>query len=415
VSDLYLYDDATARRFEPFALTRPVAELRAGAMLTRERWAYAFDRGVAGSVTSAHLKSFEEPGAANVVSGTLAAGSILANARFCPALTKWPDGKAWRNEGRVVALRLPRSIEIAELQDGRLALDDLVPADTKIAEVPGLWIQQVWDYIGRLPHMLTADVDVLSRTTRSWKGGDSHVAVSGPHGVYVEADAVVEPHVFFDTSTGPILLRRGATVQAFTRLVGPSVIGEGSIVGVDKITGCSIGDHCKVHGELSVSIILGHANKAHDGFVGHSYLGRWVNLGAGTITSNLKNTYGTVQMWTPDGERDTELQFVGTMFGDHVKTGIGTTLNTGTVIGAGANVYGTELQPKVVHPFAWGDGPPYSTYQLAKFLDVARRMMERRHVKLTPGQTQALTAAYERRWSVERGGRRKEGGGRMAE
>jgi len=225
--------------------------------------------------------------------------------------------------------------------------------------------------------------------------------MSGPHQVFVEDGVTVEPHVYFDTGPGPIILRRGATVQAFTRLVGPSVIGEGSIVGVDKITGCSIGDHCKIHGELSVSIVLGHSNKAHDGFVGHSYLGRWVNLGAGTITSNLKNTYGSVELWTPDGPRDSKLQFLGTLFGDHVKTGIGTTLNTGTVIGAGASVYGTELQPKVVQPFAWGDRPPYSTYQLAKFLEVAARTMERRHVELSASQAKMLAAAHKRRWTTE--------------
>ena len=99
---------------------------------------------------------------------------------------------------------------------------------------------------------------------------------------------------------------------------------------------------CKVRGELSNTIFLGYSNKGHDGFVGHSYLGRWVNLGAGTITSNLKNTYGTVSLWTPDGVRDTGLQFLGTLFGDHVKTGIGLRLTTGTVLGAGANVYGID-------------------------------------------------------------------------
>ena len=104
----------------------------------------------------------------------------------------------------------------------------------------------------------------------------------------------------FDVTAGPILVRRGAIVQAFTRVVGPCAIGDGSVVAGDRIAASSIGERCKVHGELSVSIVMGYTNKSHDGFVGHSYLGRWVNLGAGTITSNLKNTYGPVQLWTPD-------------------------------------------------------------------------------------------------------------------
>src|SRR5204863_9771343 len=101
-----------------------------------------------------------------------------------------------------------------------------------------------------------------------------------------------------------------------------------------------------------------YANKGHEGFVGHSYLGKWVNLGAGTTTSNLKNTYGTVSLWTPSGTRNTGLQFLGTLFGDHVKTGIGLRLSTGTVIGTGANVY-DAMPPKAVAPFAWGSGAPY--------------------------------------------------------
>ena len=101
-------------------------------------------------------------------------------------------------------------------------------------------------------------------------------------------------------------------------------------------------------------MFVGHANKGHDGFVGHSVLGRWVNLGAGTTTSNLKNTYGTVALWTPGGVADTGLQFLGTLFGDHVKTGIGLRLTTGCVLGAGANVV-DRMPPKAVAPFAWGE------------------------------------------------------------
>ena len=131
-------------------------------------------------------------------------------------------------------------------------------------------------------------------------------------------------------------------MHAFTRINGPCYIGRKVNVLGGEISGCSIGDVCKVRGEVSNTIFLGHSNKGHDGFVGHSYLGRWVNLGASTVTSNLKNTYGTVALWTPSGVRDTGMQFLGTMFGDHVKTGIGLRLTTGSVLGAGANVYGID-------------------------------------------------------------------------
>jgi UDP-N-acetylglucosamine diphosphorylase/glucosamine-1-phosphate N-acetyltransferase len=191
-------------------------------------------------------------------------------------------------------------------------------------------------------------------------------------------------------------------VQAFTRLVGPLYVGEHSIVTTDRIAASSIGDTCKVHGEVNNSIFIGHANKGHDGFVGHSMLGRWVNLGAGTITSNLKNTYGSVQLWTPAGVRDTGMQFLGTLFGDHAKTGIGMCLTTGCVLGAGANVFGSAMPPKVVAPFSWGEGASFQAFQVDKFLEVAERMMARRQVELNDGMRAQLTRANAERWAVER-------------
>ena len=140
--------------------------------------------------------------------------------------------------------------------------------------------------------------------------------------------------------------------------------------------------------------MIGQANKAHDGFVGHSVIGRWANLGAGTITSNLKNSYGDVAMWTAAGQRETGMQFLGTMLGDHAKTGIGTRLTTGCVIGAGANVFGSVMPPKFVPPFAWGDSPPYQTFALEKFLEVAERVMSRRRVALGGGMRALLSQAF---------------------
>jgi UDP-N-acetylglucosamine diphosphorylase/glucosamine-1-phosphate N-acetyltransferase len=218
--------------------------------------------------------------------------------------------------------------------------------------------------------------------------------VLGNNPVYCEGGAHIEPFVVLDATAGPILICRGATISSFTRIAGPCYIGENAIVVGDAIRACSIGETCKVRGEISNSIMLGYSNKGHTGFVGHSYLGRWVNLGAVTTTSNLKNTYGSVQMWTPGGMRDTGCQFLGTLFGDHVKTGIGTMLTTGTVIGVGANIFGGRLGSKVVPPFGWGDGEPWDAYDLDKFIEVAGRMMARRHVELSEAARKQLAAAY---------------------
>jgi UDP-N-acetylglucosamine diphosphorylase / glucose-1-phosphate thymidylyltransferase / UDP-N-acetylgalactosamine diphosphorylase / glucosamine-1-phosphate N-acetyltransferase / galactosamine-1-phosphate N-acetyltransferase len=411
MSAVYLYDDARARAFQPFALTRPAGELRAGALLVRERWTCALGAAVSGHLTAEHLRGFHEPGAAPVSDErTIAAGSWIANARFAPALALVQGSEETRrlvSDGQVAAVRLGAPIDASRLADGTLALSSLaLPSlggdEDGAVDVEGWWLHDVWDLVRHLVPMLNADVPVIGRGPRMTEEAlPPHVVRLGGHPVYVEQGAVVEPMACFDTTAGPIVLRAGSHVQAFTRLVGPMYVGEGSTVTADRIEASSIGDTCKVHGELSNAILIGHANKGHAGFVGHSIFGRWVNLGAGTTTSNLKNTYGPVQLWTPEGVRETGMQFLGTLFGDHAKTGIGLHLTTGTVLGAGANVFGTAMPPKVVAPFSWGEAGALSTYRVDKFLEVAARVMARRHVELREEAAAQLRAAHDARWSVE--------------
>jgi UDP-N-acetylglucosamine diphosphorylase / glucose-1-phosphate thymidylyltransferase / UDP-N-acetylgalactosamine diphosphorylase / glucosamine-1-phosphate N-acetyltransferase / galactosamine-1-phosphate N-acetyltransferase len=400
VSSIHLYDDAKARRFEPFALTRPAGEMRAGALLVRERWSRALGIAVAGHIGAPVLAGFEEVGSARVLDHvTIPAGSWIANARFAPALVRAPQGDLLHADGRIVAVRVDRDVPSDALADGSLALESFTLSSGAAAQVGGWWMDDVWDYLRHLVPMLDADVPILGAGLPS--GLPRGAVGMGAHPVFVADGAVVEPSVCFDTTAGPILLCAGSHVQAFTRLVGPLYVGEHSILTTDRIAASAIGDTCKVHGELSNTIFIGHANKGHDGFVGHSMVGRWVNLGAGTITSNLKNTYGTVQLWTPSGVRETGLQFLGTLFGDHAKTGIGTRLTTGCVLGAGANVFGSEMPPKAVAPFAWGEAGEFETYHVDKFLQVAERMMARRHVALGDTMRVQLTRAHEQRWTVD--------------
>lgn len=379
-----LYDDAVARRFEPFATTRPVSSLRAGALLVWERWAHVLGMPVTGTISAPHLRGFVEFDSPPASDGTLAAGTWLVNARALPMLDVRPaTASAILIEGRVAAARLAEPVPASQLESEAFTLEEVVPASGMLISVDGVWLDAVWDLVAHLTPLLLRDLPVLAATIGATRvDASAGVPITGAHGVWAEAGAVIEPMSCFDTTDGPVLLRRRSQIQAFTRVVGPVYVGMDATVTTDRIAGSSIGEHCRVHGELSGSILLGHANKGHDGFVGHSVLGRWVNLGAGTITSNLKNTYGSVSLWTPEGLRDTRQQFLGTLFGDHVKTGIGSRLTTGCVLGAGANVY-DRMPPKAVAPFAWGGGAPYETFEAGKFVETASRMMARRGVALS--------------------------------
>jgi len=420
MTTVVFYDDARARSFEPFASIRPLAEMRAGTALVRERWAAILPpHEDTWFIAGDRLASFDEPGAARAATGVVPTGTIVVNARFVPAvpadrgraLQRSAASSLWRANGRLAAIRLRSAVDVAAFADGTLTLDELFAGTGSISDVEGWWHEEVWDFIRHLQDQLLSDITRLATTASvdTFEPPPPHAVVLGGHPVLIErapggddgGAVVIEPHVVLDASAGPILIQRGTRVRAFTRIAGPCHIGRDVTVLGGDVTGCAIGDVTKVRGEISTSIIIGHSNKGHDGFVGHSYLGRWVNLGAGTITSNLKNTYGTVSLWTPSGVRDTGMPFLGTMFGDHVKTGIGLRLTTGTVLGAGANVYGA-MPPKAVAPFSWGDAPPYAAYRADKFVETAARVMARRHVELGPRAREHLMAAHAARWSVER-------------
>jgi UDP-N-acetylglucosamine diphosphorylase/glucosamine-1-phosphate N-acetyltransferase len=387
---IVFHDDSVARGFEPFALTRPICTLVAGVMPIGARWE-VLGAESAGFLGAEHLAQFEQ-GEWGLVTDPKS-GIILANSRFDE------NDEAWTAGGRVVAVRLNRALRSADIRTGNVPLESLVGTGARMANIEGWWHDEVWDFLRHLPAILAADLAHLARNANKKSAPPAHCTILGSNPV-MAIEANIEPHVVFDTSGGPIFVDRGAHIQAFTRIVGPCYIGsEATILGGD-ILGCSIGPVSKIRGEISSSVVLGYTNKGHEGFVGSSYLGQWVNLGAGTTTSNLKNTYGPVALWTPSGVRPTGMQFLGTLFGDHVKTGIGTMLTTGTVLGAGANVFGSQMPPKAVAPFSWGEKEPYDLYELEKFLASAEKVMARRKVTLSEKTKQQLKAAFDHRWSV---------------
>jgi UDP-N-acetylglucosamine diphosphorylase / glucose-1-phosphate thymidylyltransferase / UDP-N-acetylgalactosamine diphosphorylase / glucosamine-1-phosphate N-acetyltransferase / galactosamine-1-phosphate N-acetyltransferase len=265
---------------------------------------------------------------------------------------------------------------------------------TGAVELEGRMIGPVWELMSGNPAQVAADVaGLFPAPSEVPLPAGAHRF--GEHPLVAGVGVRIEPCVVFDTSAGPIWLDDGVTVKAFTRLAGPAYVGKGSIVLGGHLEAVTIGEGCRIRGEFAQSVCLDHVNKAHDGHIGHAYLGAWVNLGAETTNSDLKNNYGPVRLWTPQGELDTGELKVGCFLGDHVKTGIGLLLNTGTVVGAGSNLYGALLPPKYVPPFSWGTGEDLTAYRVEKFLDVAARAMQRRKVVLSESSAGQLRRAWE--------------------
>jgi len=384
---LVVRDDAIARGFAPFAGARAWGTMPAGPLPIAERWGVAFPEHALRVLGAPWLAAQTDAGCPPHAEEQLPAGTIVAESRAVVALAAAPAADAWTMDGQLAAVRLAAPVMASSLQD--VALSTLARPEAVRVEVEGDWLTAPWGLLTMLESGLVADLHALLPTLND----DASItprSIRGEHAVVIEPGAVVEPYVMFDATEGPIVVRTGARVAAFTRLAGPLYVGPRTQLLGGRIGHSVLGPECRVHGDVHACILAGYVNKAHEGFVGHSVIGRWANLGAGTTTSNLKNSYGTVRAWTPRGEQDTGRLFLGSLVGEHAKFGIGAMLGTGTVVGAGANVFGTLRPPKVVPPFAWGDAPPYETFSREKFVTVAERVMSRRAVVLSAAQRETL-------------------------
>ena len=258
-------------------------------------------------------------------------------------------------------------------------------------ELEGVQLHGAYDVVTAMEHLLHPDV--LDFTQEPGDEIPQGSAVIGDPGDVVILGGFTEPGVTFDVRKGAVVIEQHAYVKGGTRLEGPTYIGPGTEIFGGSISESVIGPRCKVRGEVGESIFLGYGNKAHDGYLGHSVVGRWVNLGAGTTVSNLKNTYGPIKIKIGDKELETGRQFLGTLFGDHAKTAIGTMMNTGATVGAGANVFGFADAPKHVSAFAWGNSG--SKVQKNGFLTVAERVLPRRQIEVTDEVREMLEAIYD--------------------
>jgi UDP-N-acetylglucosamine diphosphorylase/glucosamine-1-phosphate N-acetyltransferase len=213
------------------------------------------------------------------------------------------------------------------------------------------------------------------------------LALIGPLGqLSIAPTATIEPMVIADTRHGPVVIDEHAVVNAFTRLEGPCYVGpHAQVLGAKIRAGTTLGPHCRVGGEVEASILHGYSNKYHDGFLGHSYVGEWVNLGAGTHNSDLRNDYGEVTMMLHGMPTPTGMTKVGCFLGDHTKTGLGTLLNTGTIAGAFCNLLPSGgFAPKYVPSFlTWWNGALREGFTLEQSLHTAQTVMSRRGVALT--------------------------------
>jgi UDP-N-acetylglucosamine diphosphorylase/glucosamine-1-phosphate N-acetyltransferase len=299
----------------------------------------------------------------------------------------------------VVGARLSGEPLHSLLRGGAGAPLDFSSIDSmKLIEVDAPVVSYPWDLVYANERELANDFMLITADKVRQSGRIHKSAVLlGKKYIRIGRKSEIGPGVVLDATGGPIFIGERVRILPHTVLEGPCAVGDGSLVrvGTKIYAHTSIGPVCKVGGEVEHSILHSHANKQHDGYLGHSYIAPWVNLGAGTTTSNLKNTYGNVNVRIDGHLVNSGRMFVGLTAADHVKTGINATLDTGTVIGPSSNIFGTAIPPKSIPAFSWGEARNLQTYDLEKALEVAEKVMMRRNVQATEAYKMLFRSIFE--------------------
>jgi UDP-N-acetylglucosamine diphosphorylase/glucosamine-1-phosphate N-acetyltransferase len=403
---IVFFEDSAAPLFSPLSLLRPVFELRCGHFTLRERilsYCTDVDWGAILRPELAETYRLKHPQAHVNDPGWLQAGqTLLINGRCLidPAILDElePGTACWMNDTLACLIVEGQDVPISA---GPEAQEDLLnkARQSRPLQLAASPLTRPWSLIQQNPHWLEQDFKLRDRSENTHQL-DGRVAIVGSaDDVFIDSSASVDPFVVIDASGGPVWIDRKARVQAFTRIEGPAYIGpETQLFRANVREGCSFGPVCRVGGEVEESIMHGYANKYHDGFLGHAYVCPWVNLGALTTNSDLKNDYSEVSVPVAGISTPTGSTKVGCFIGDHTKTGLGSLFNTGSAIGVMCLILpGGELLPKHVPSFSWvwHGQLEFPSDSCDAGLKTARVAMSRRGQPLTPEMERLIRYVFE--------------------
>lgn len=384
-----LFDDEASEQLLPFTYTRPSAEIMVGIWTIAEKWEYHLGRSLSHKPFRKYLKSKYK--------GIVESDNVYINGRLLPDTSLLQ---------RIAALGMGEVLFLDKTVLALRSAADLDQFDLERLSLLGLKLLTYSDPVRMISYpedIFRSNGDEIKRDFTAITTGRKSQQLDGSNRIVNQGDVFVEEgasvvNAILNASAGPIYIGKDAEVMDGAIIRGPFALGEHSTIKMGaKIYGdTSIGAHCKVGGEVSNSVILGYSNKGHDGFMGNSVIGYWCNWGADTNNSNLKNNYEVVKLWdeVTGRFRNTGLQFCGLMMGDHSKCGINTMFNTGTVVGVGANIFGSGFPRNFLPAYSWGGPQGMDTFKLPKFFQTAEKVMERRGLVLNEIEKEILTAIY---------------------
>ncbi|MBW6497068.1 MAG: GlmU family protein [Bacteroidales bacterium] len=390
-----LFGDHTRTHLLPFTFIRPIADIRVGIFTIREKWERYLGKKTS-SLTQDYL-SVKYP-LVKEEDNVLVNSSIFPNEKLIAEIKKLKPNQTLVTGETLIAHRI-RDKDIDNLDTD--LLEAVEPMETK---APLIKLSNLWDIVIQNDQAILDDFALITKGRKSQPLGD-HVRVIAPENVFVEEGAVLEM-AFINASEGPVYIGKNAHIMDGALLRGPLAVGDHSKIrmGAKIYPGSSIGPYCKVGGEMSHSVIFGYTNKAHDGFLGHSVIGEWCNLGADTNASNLKNNYDEVRLWdyAENSFVNTGLQFCGTFMGDYSKCGINTMFNTGTVVGINAQIFGAGFMRNFIPSFSWGSVAGFSNVDINKAVQVAQRVHARRNLDFGEVEESILRNVYNQSFNYRR-------------
>lgn len=387
-----LFDGPVRNALLPFTFTRPVADIRIGILTIRDKWEKYLGYTTT-TITEDYLA--EKFPMVEMEENILINASFLPNEVLVEMIKSLEPNQAILKDEEVIAFYTNDTQE--EVDFDTYEIIDY--------NEDGLRIEFPWDIFAKNDQAIREDFELLTEGRTSQPIPKS-VNVINPESIFIEKGAKLE-FVTLNASTGPIYIGYNSEIMEGSVIRGPFALCEEAQVKLaTKVYGATtVGPHCRIGGEVNNSVLFGYSNKGHDGFLGNSVLGEWCNIGADSNTSNLKNNYEEVKLWSYESESfaKTGLQFCGLMMGDHSKCGINTMFNTGTVVGVSANIFGSGFPRNFVPSFSWGGASGFTTYLTRKAFEVAKVVMSRRHVEFTEEDKNMLEHVFEetKKWRKE--------------
>jgi len=407
---LCIFEDIKYANFEPLSLSRPVYELVCGISTLKEK----ILRNFPGRKYSLHCRSYladtlrqEFPKIS--VNEIDEDECLFVNGRLLSD----------KNLGRMFKLRDKKdrvylygdTVVAARVSGGNLKklkenLPDAISKDSffglPFENVETELVNYTWDLINSNGEEIAKDFKYLTAKNKNVKKKPKKEIHDGVHfvnkkNIYIGDGVEIKPGCVIDASKGPVYIDKNVMLFPNAVIEGPAYIGENSKIksGATIYENVSIGKVCKVGGEVEDMIMMPYSNKQHAGFIGHAYLGSWVNLGAATNNSDLKNNYSTVKMNVNGREIDSGSQFLGLIMGDHSKSAINSMFNTGTNAGFSCNVFEAGFPAKHIPSFSWGGGDKFSAYKVEKSIETAKIVFKRREKEFTETDAELFRAIFD--------------------